>query len=522
MKSTKYTLGALAVALSVLSSCGEKFLHEQPVDQITDANFYQTQTDAIQATNAAYSELTKEGQYDAAQWAFDIWSDVSSSGGDDGNDAIEYKQMEAYTISTTNFVATRLWGGSFIGIQRANLVLQKVPLITSIDAGIQKRCLGEAQFLRAKFYFDLVRAYGDVPLFTSPPSSPAEVNIPRTPVAQVYAQIEKDLIAAIDNLPTAYTGADLGRATKWAATGLLAKVYITEGKKTEAAQRAREVINNSGKTMWDNYRDNFDYTKENNNAKESLFEIQFVNGHNTENGGYTRNSVGSAMNEFFGPRGQNETPGSGYGFNVPDPDFVAGYEAGDTRKAASVWSPGDIYPDNAVNPAKMTGSPFGYSCKKWFVGKDATVTTIWDSPLNVPVLRLAEMYLIVAEAVGPTAEGLEAINKVRRRAFGLNYNNPSTAVDLTASTPNFTNAVLRERKYELAFEFDRWFDMKRANTLYPTLTDHALIPRMTAQSAFLQGKLPNTHGTPTQNTLVLPIPQSEIDTNPGLVQNPGY
>lgn len=517
MKSTKYTLGALALALSILSSsCTEKFLYEQPVDQITDANFYQTETDAIQATNAAYSELTKEGQYNLALWAFDIWSDVSSSGGDTGTDASEYKQLEAFTIPTTNNVATRLWGGSFVGIQRANLVLQRVPLITNINADIQKRCLGEAQFLRAKFYFDLVRAYGDVPLFTAPPGSPSEVNIPRTPAAQVYTQMEKDLADAFNNLPPSYSGADLGRATKWAAAGLLAKVYITEGKKTEAATWARQVINNSGKTMWANYGDNFVVANENNNAKESLFEIQYVNGRNT----YDRNSVGSAMNEFFGPRGQNQTPGSGYGFNVPDPDFVAGYEVGDTRKAVSVWSPGDTYPDGSKNPASMTGSPFGYSCKKWFVGK--VNTNIWDSPLNVPVLRLAEMYLIVAEAVGPTAEGLEAINKVRRRAFGLNYNTPSAAVDLTASTPNFTNAVLRERKYELAFEFDRWFDMKRAMVLYPTLTDHAFIPRITAQSAAIGNRLPNLHGTPTPNTSILPIPQSEIDTNPGLVQNPGY
>lgn len=516
MTISKVTCGAFLLSLGLLVGCTEKFLDEAPADQITDANFYQTQQDAIQATTAAYSELTKEGQYNLAQWAFDMWSDVSSSGGDDGGDAREYKELESFSTPTTNLVATRLWGGSFIGLQRANLVLQKVPGIANMDPAIQKRCLGEAQFLRAKYYFDLVRAYGDVPLFTAPPASPEAVNIPRTPAADVYKQIEQDLIDAIGNLQPSYTGDDLGRATKWAATGLLAKVYITEGKKNEAAQRAREVITGSGKTMWANYGDNFKPSNENQNAKESLFEVQYINGRNT----YDRNNVGSAMNEFFGPRGTNQTPGSGYGFNVPDPDFVAGYEAGDTRKAVSVWSPGDVYPDGGKQPNKMTGSPLGYSCKKWFVGK--VDTNIWDSPLNVPVLRLAEMYLILAEAVGPTAEGLEAINKVRRRSFGLDYNAPSAAHDLTAATPNFINAVLRERKYELAFEFDRWFDMKRAQTLYPTLTEHALIPRLTAQAALLKGVAPNTHGIPTQNNLVLPIPQTEIDANPGLVQNPGY
>ncbi|GAA4050808.1 RagB/SusD family nutrient uptake outer membrane protein [Hymenobacter glaciei] len=509
MTISKFTCAAFLLSLGLLTGCGEKFLEEAPVDQITDANFYQTQQDAIQATNAAYSELTKEGQYNSAMWAFDIMADNSVTGGDDGNDGIEYKQMEAFSIPSTNFVVNRLWGGSFIGVQRANLVLQKVPGIANMDPAIKSRCLGEAQFLRAKFYFDLVRVYGDVPLFTTPPATPAEVNIPRTPVAQVYAQIEKDLIAAIGNLPGSYAGADLGRATKWAATGLLAKVYITEGKKAEAAVQARSVITGSGKTMWANYADNFKPANENQNAKESLFEIQFVNGRNE----YDRNNVGSSMNEFFGPRGANQTPGSGYGFNIPEPDFVNGYEAGDTRKAASVWVPGDVFPDGKTQSAKATGSPYGYNVRKWFVGK--VNTNIWDSPLNVPVLRLAEMYLILAEAVGSNAEGLEAINKVRRRAFGLPID-AASAKDLMANVPDFTAAVLRERKYELAFEFDRWFDLKRYNG-----TQYGLIPVMTAQANYLK-TLGITRGIPTEKNLVLPIPQSELDANPGLKQNPGY
>ncbi|TGE06121.1 RagB/SusD family nutrient uptake outer membrane protein [Hymenobacter fodinae] len=509
MNITKRTCSAFLLSLGLLVGCTEKFLEEAPADQVTDANFYQTQQDAIQAVNAAYSELTKEGQYNLAMWAFDIMADISVTGGDDGNDGIEYKQLEAFSIPSTNVVVNRLWGGSFIGVQRANLVLQKVPSIPNMDPAIQKRCLGEAQFLRAKYYFDLVRAYGDVPLFTAPPSGPEAVNIPRTPAAEVYKLIEQDLKDAYDNLQPSYSGADLGRATKWAAAGLLAKVYITEGKKTEAAQWAREVINKSGKTMWANYADNFKIGNENKNEKESLFEVQYVNGRNQ----YERNNVGSAMNEFFGPRGANQTPGSGYGFNVPEPDFVNGYEAGDTRKAATIWVPGDVFPDGAKQSAKATGSPFGYNCKKWFVGKDPAVTNIWDSPLNVPVMRLAEVYLILAEAVGPTQEGLEAINKVRRRAFGLDINTPSAAHDLTAGTANFTDAVINERKYELAFEFDRWFDLKRTGKL---------IPVMTAQAAYLRTLGITQRGIPTEKNLVLPIPQSELDANPGLKQNPGY
>jgi len=508
MLISKHFGGAFLLSLGLLAGCTNKFLEESPSDQITDANFYKTQNDAIQAVTAAYSELTKEGQYNAALWAMDIAADISTTGGGGGSDGIEYTQLDDYNTPSTNFVAQRLWQGSFIAVQRANIVLQKVPLITGMDPAIQKRCLGEAQFIRAKMYFDLVRAFGDVPLYATQPTNLDQVNIARSPAADVYKQIEADLTSAITNLPTSYSGGDLGRATRWAAQGLLAKVLLTEGRKAEAAVQAKAVIDGSGKTMWASYGDNFKVENENNNAKESLYEVQFVNGRNQ----YDRNSVGSAMNQFFAPRRGGLVPaGDGYGFNVPEPDFVNGYEAGDTRKAVTVWVPGDVSPNGSLQPKSLPGSPFGYDCKKWFVGM--VNTNIWDSPLNVPVLRLAEMYLIVAEGLGATPDGFEALNKVRRRAFGVDYNTPNAAHDLNAgSAPDFQAAVMRERKYELAFEFDRWFDLKRTKSL---------VSVMTAQSAYL-ATVGVRRGVPTDKNYVFPIPQTELDANPKLVQNPGY
>ncbi|MBO2032461.1 RagB/SusD family nutrient uptake outer membrane protein [Siccationidurans ginsengisoli] len=517
MFTFNYSRGAFLLTLGLLAGsagCTSKFLEESPSDQITDANFYKTQNDAIQAVTAAYSELTKEGQYNAALWAMDIGADISTTGGGGGSDGIEYTQIDDYNTPSTNFVCQRLWQGSFIALQRANIVLQKVPLITGMDPAIQKRCLGEAQFIRAKMYFDLVRAFGDVPLYTAPPVGLDQVNIARSPQADVYKVIVSDLTAAIGNLPASYSGADLGRATKWAAQGLLAKVYLTMGDKANAVTQAQAVIDGSGKTMWAKYGDNFVVANENNNAKESLFEVQFTNGRNQ----YDRNNVGSSMNQFFAPRRGGLVPaGDGYGFNVPEPDFVAGYEPGDTRKAVSVWVPGDVSPNGSIQPKSLPGSPFGFDCKKWFVGM--VNTNIWDSPQNVPVLRLAEMYLIVAEGKGATPDGFEALNKVRRRAFGAaDYNTPDAVHDLNASNlsmvgvNNFQDAVIRERKYELAFEFDRWFDMKRTKTL---------ISGMTAQSAYL-ATVGVRRGIPTEKNYVLPIPQSELDANPKLVQNPGY
>ncbi|MCB2406511.1 RagB/SusD family nutrient uptake outer membrane protein [Hymenobacter lucidus] len=488
---TKYSGGALLLTLGLLSGCGEKFLEEAPTDQVTDANFYKTTTDAIQATNAIYSELGKAGQYNSALWGIgDIGSDLSTTGGGGGGDGLEQQQLDNFNIPTTNTLTTRLWGSCFVGIGRANIVLEKVPGM-SIDPAIQKRCLGEAEFLRAKYYFDLVRAFGDVPLLTKPPKTTAEVNIARTPAAQVYAQIEEDLKGAIAKLDASYSGDDIGRATKWSAAALLAKVYLTEGKMADAATQARTIISSSGKALWDNYGDNFKVANE--NGKESMFEVQYIAGRNQ----WTQDGLGWSGNEFMGPRGQGVVPQGGYGFNIPEPDFVAGYEAGDTRRAVTIWMPGDKYPDGRVQPASLPGSPNGYGVKKWFIGK--VNTNIWDSELNIPVMRLAEVYLILAEAVGPNTEGLDAINRVRRRAFAGAANHDIAA---GISADDFKRAVWKERKYELAFEMDRWFDMKRTGELLTS-------PQLRAK------------GVKPYN-VVLPIPQSERDVNPGLSQNTGY
>jgi hypothetical protein len=486
----KLTAGAL-LSLALLGGCGKKYLDLQPVDRITTQNFYQNESDAIQAVTACYSQLGVGGQYNWALWSIgEIMSDNSFTGGGGGGDGGAQIQLDFFNIPPTNDPVNRLWGGCYVGIGACDLVLQKVPGITNMSDAIRKRSLGEAQFLRAKYYFDLVRAFGDVPLILVPPASPVDARLPRTPADQVYTQIETDLQAAIGNLDGSYSGPDLGRATKWAATGLLAKVYLTENKMADAATQANAVITGSGKTLWADYADNFKVATE--NGQESLFEVQYVNGLN----GYTQDGLGFIGNEYFAPRGSGLTPQAGYGFNIPELEFVQGYEPGDKRKVVTIWSPGDPYPagsTTAVQPASQSpSSPYGFNCKKWFVGK--VNTNIWDSPLNFPVLRLSEMYLIKAEGLGSTADGYAALNVVRKRA-GLPDRTP-------ANTPDFKAAVLKERRYELAFEDDRWFDLKRTGNLVnnPALKAKGIKPF----------------------NIVLPIPQSERDANPSLTQNSGY
>ncbi|WP_046244786.1 RagB/SusD family nutrient uptake outer membrane protein [Hymenobacter terrenus] len=499
----KRVFGTALLTLGLLAGCSKDYLELQPRNAASTETFYTNETDAIQATTSAYSQLNKQGMFNGSLWAIDIMSDNSVTGGGGASDGIQFQQVDNFLIPPTNAVVTNLFQRAYVGIGAANQVLFNVPGI-SMNETIKKRCLGEAQFLRALYYFYLVRTFGDVPLVLVPAKSAAEASsVTRSPAADVYTQIEKDLLDAIENLKglAPYTGNDVGRVTEWAARALLAKVYLTEGKKSEAAVLARTVIDGSGKSLWANYGDNFKL--ENENGRESLFEVQFKSGLN----GFTQDGPGSAINEYWGARFFGDpyvVSGGGFGQNIPEKEFVDGYEPGDTRKAVTVFVPGDRYPPDPKNPAgqvqpaSLQGSPFGFNVRKFFVG---TLPNGLDSPLNVPVLRLAEVYLILAESVGPTAEGLEAINKVRRRAFGLPINTPS-ARDLTAATPNFEAAVLRERRYELAFEMDRWYDLKRTNTL---LTNPNLVAK----------------GIKPIN-VVLPIPQAEIDVNPRLIQNTGY
>ena len=489
MFSKKKSFGLTLLTLGLLAGCSKDYLDLQPRDAVSTETFYRTQTDAIQATNSAYSQLRGQGLYGHSLWAMDIMADNSFVGGGGAADGIEFQQLDNFTIPSSNPVTTDLFQRSYLGIGAANLVLTRVPAI-EMDAAIKDRSLGEAEFLRALYYFYLVRTFGDVPLLLTPASNPTEVaNVARDPATAVYAQIEKDLQDAITKLPPSYADdSNVGRATKWSATALLAKVYLTEDKMAEAATQADAVITNSGKSLWANYADNFKL--ENENGKESLFEVQYKSGLNN----YTFDGPGSAINEFWGARFFGNpfvVTGGGYGFNIPEVNFVNGYEAGDTRKAATVFVPGDKYPDGQVQPDQLEGDPNGYNVRKFYAG---TASTIWDSPLNVPVLRLAEMYLIKAEALGATGEGFAALNMVRKRA-GL--------PDLTAAnTPDFKASVLKERRYELAFEMDRWYDLKRTNNL---LNNAHLISKGI-----------------TPNNVLMPIPQAERDVNPNLTQNPGY
>jgi hypothetical protein len=497
-------IGAAVVALV---SCKKDFLTQQPNDRITTDNFYQTEADAIAAVNAIYSPLTS--LYNFMWQVGDIMSDDTETGGGGGGDGATELELDNFTVTSFNGDIGNYWGQCYQGIQRANIAIEKIPNIPTISDAIKKRSLGEAYFLRGFYYYSLVRLFGDVPLYTNSITLDAARTITRSPKADVYAQVIKDLKLAETMLPNTYSGSDKGRATAGAAKGVLAGVYLNQGNKVDAASKSLEIINNAGLygyDLWTNYGDNFKL--ENENGKESVFEVQYRSG----GAQYIFYGAGNVLNTFMGPRAQNVVQSSGYGFSIPTLDLFNKYERTnpadsstiiDKRRRPSMWMPGDKFvsaPVNYTQPSSLIGSPNGFNTKKWFV----PVTNItgdnggWTSALNIEVMRYSEILLIYAEAAGPSL-GKPYIDRVRARA-GL----PALAAGL--SSADYLTAIYKERRVEFAFEMHRWFDLLR----HPDPNYFITVMKAAGKSNV------------AEKHRYMPIPQGERDINPNLTQNQGY
>ncbi|MCU0333913.1 MAG: RagB/SusD family nutrient uptake outer membrane protein [Chitinophagaceae bacterium] len=502
MKNTTTLLlagGGLAVAL--LSACSKKDLTIPPtIPIVTVDNYFQTETQAIAGINAAYTPLS--AIYNGAAWHIgDIMSDDTDLGGGGGGDGLETAELDNFNVTSFNPIINLMWAQNYFGILRCNLVLEKVPTIPVMSATLRTRILGEARFLRALYYWHLVRVFGDVPLYTRVISVEESTTITRSPRADVFKQIIADLQAAETALPVSYSGSDMGRATRGAAKGLLAAVYLWLGDKPNAAAKAKEVIDANTYRLNADYADNFSLDRE--NGPESVFEVQYRSG----GGQWSDFGAGHKLNTFFAPRGQQIVQSDGYGWNVPTRDLAEQYERTgtsfasiiDRRRARSMWIPGDRF-ETYVQPAQLIGSPLGLNVRKYFVPIANTLGDNggWTCALNVPIMRYSEILLIYAEAAGPTL-GKPFADQVRARA-GL------------APLPNGLNdaqylaAIYKERRIEFAFEMHRWYDLLR----HPDPNYFITVMRA-------HGK---TNVQPRHR--FMPIPQGERDKNPNLTQNEGY
>lgn len=491
MNYTKIFL-MLLLSLSVIQ-CSDDYIDKTQPDTINTGNYPTNAEELITLVNGAYQPLQWAKLYNLRMWTTDIFAGNSVVGAGGGEDGIETTSLSNFVTNSSNEGVLDLWRGPWPGILRANIVLKVAPDL-SIDESIKNRSMGEAYFLRAQYYFLLVRFFGDVPLITEPQSSDSDLYPSRTAASEVYGQIVSDLEKAVELLPgkEVYSDADKGRAAKGAAMGMLAKVHLTLGNWQEVVNLTTQ-LEGMGYSLNANYADNFRAETENSN--ESLFEIQYV-----ANAGYdfwSNENQSSWTSAFMGPRSSNMVAGA-YGWNQPTQEFVNNYEQGDLRKDATIlYEGGPAF--NGIDYS-ASWSFTGYNVRKFLV--PLSVSPSFDnSPLNFPVLRYADVLLMKAEAlneIGQTSLAEAALNMVRNRA-GLG--------NITGlSQQDFRNAVLKERRIELAFEGQRWFDLIRVqNGQYGLNFLHSI------------GK-----NNAAERHLLLPIPQIERDRNPNLSQNPGY
>lgn len=497
----------LTVISMTFTQCKKNPMDVEPTVPISTLDdFYQNETEAVQAVNATYTPLS--AIYNGSAWHLgDIMSDDADLGGGGGGDGLETAELDNFNITSFNPILKLMWAQCYFGILRANLVVNKIPQVPVMSDAVRKRSLGEGKFLRALYYYHLVRLFGDVPLYTNIINAEEAATIARSPKSQVYDQIIADLKAADTLLPNTYSGANKGRASAGTSRGLLAAVYLTLGDKTNAAAMAKDVIDHAslyGYELWTDYADNFNLDKE--NGKESLFEVQYRSG----GGQWNDYGAGQKLNTFFGPRFKDVVQSNGYGWNVPTKDFADSYEKTgsdystiiDKRRNRTMWIPGDRW-DTYTQPAQLAGSPLGLNVKKYFVPITNTLGDNggWTCALNVPIMRYSEVLLTYAEAAGITS-GKMYVDQVRARA-GL------APLPSSLSPTQYINAIYEERRHEFAFEMHRWYDLLR----YPKDIDpdYFLHVMRAAGKNNIQAK-----------HRYMPIPQEEIDKNRNLTQNEGY
>lgn len=508
----------ISATLLTCSSCSD-FLEKYPQDS-PNVNMPVSDELAIAMTNGCYQSLQSMNLYNQRIWTLDICAGNSEVGGDPstGTDGVETKEIANFYATPTNNLAIGIWRGGYTGIGNCNTTLQTLSENTgNIAPDILERCLGEAYFLRAHYYFILVRCFGGVPIRTVPAEVDDPKDIARNSITEVYDLIIKDCKEAISRLPqkNELAPADLGRATKDAAYTQLAKVYLTLASYGDTYQllAPEEGFFQAVVNLCDQIKDmgydlsHYAYADlwnenliNNKNSAESIFEVQY-SGENAGTGGFWANDgQASWCSTYMGPRNSGFTYGS-YGWNQPTDEFFNAYEPGDIRKDITVLYEGC---PNFDGKEYKAGYAFmtGRNVRKFLIPMSLNLYQDAEtSPQNFIVYRYADVLLMKAEALnelGETAKAQEPLNIVRKRAGLNNY----TGTD----KEEMKEKIIHERRMELAFEGHRWFDLIRIDG-----GDYAL--------KFFQS-IGKTNAT--KDRLLLPIPQVEMDANKLMEQNPGY
>ena len=465
----------LAFFIVSLTSC-ERFLDQVPQSILTPENAYTTPEDWQKTLNAAYAMLQKVyvGKYTITLAEFGTDEVIPFDMG-----WAAYSQLHYYTFADDHPFLADHYRVSYEGVKRCNIVID-MPT-DAVGQSMHASMVAQAKFLRAIYYFDLVRMYGGVPLWTQSSVDRNEIMKPRNSVDEVYALIIEDLLAAEQGLPTSWENAgDKGRATSYAAQAMLARVYLQQGNHGQALAYCNKL---DGKFhLYENLRDIFD-PKNKNQEYENIFEIQF-----RHSGSWGQE--GSIQHSYWGPRGVGgPTEFGGWGGFGPTQYVYDSYELNDKRRTAFF-----LTEFNGV----LQSPPSNY---KFFDPNHGNV--IEDDELNFTLIRYADVLLMKAEALNALNDNgsgkYDALNAVRSRA-GIS---PITPAD-NLSQSQFAEVVLQERLHELCFEHVRRWDLIRFGKLKEYMRDRA--------------------GVTIQDHHVLyPIPRSAMDANDQMNENnPGY
>ncbi|PWB22038.1 RagB/SusD family nutrient uptake outer membrane protein [Flavobacterium sp. HTF] len=477
-----------------MSGCSDDFLDvDQTKNVPADPEQVNSNEGATSLVDGIYNIFLS---WDMSSFAWNgvtsIISDDADKGSDPGDTGSDKDVLDALTYNASTPSFQSIWDYNYAGINRCNQALEMLPKLDQVTPALKTRLAGEAKFLRAFMYFTLVKGYGGVPIVDhlSPvPISQAdkEMQLTRRSVAEVYAFIEKDLADAAEALPlkSAYSGLDVARVSKGSAYALLAKVSLYQKKWQNVVDNCNKV---TGYSLVSDY--SLMFKKEGEFGAESIFEINGIGSTTSPGFGIGNYTVSQA------PRGAG---GWGWGFNTPTEGLANAYEAGDIRKNATIIFRGTTLYDGRVVASTVSNPRYNYKAySSSFYNQEFTDT-------NLRYLRYAEVLLMKAEALnelGQTGDAILLLNQVRHRA--------NIGDTPAVSQSDVRTAIWKERRVELAFEHDRWFDLIRTGQAEA------------AMKADVSPQFPNGKTFVVGKHELFPIPSSFIQQSVGYsTQNPG-
>lgn len=514
----KTSISFLIGILFILAGCSDSFLDEAEVfSELDSSTFYQTESDAVDAVNAVYAPLNDQGLFKRFyMYIAHFTGETALTNGTRPNEQV-YVNFN-FTPASGDLIPLA-WEQCYVGINRANLVIERVPEIDSPNQDLLKRVVAEAKFLRAFYYFELVKLYGNVPIynqvFNGDLSDDTQIFPSQAPATAVYSVIETNLLEAIGDLPESYDNANLGRVTSGAAKSLLGKAYLYQGKYSQARDILAEVINSGVYSLVDDFTEIF--TKSNENNIESIFEVQFQSGFGAA---FDQPNLGGPseanwISNWFSPAVdgfRNVNPGRQtieYFAQFPEEDDVR--RKGTFARPGDVWGSWNPIAEDPVAAGQWRNRPLAFPDPtlpllgiRKYAGGPSDLDGFNQNPINFRVIRLGDVLLMFAEAEnevnGPSAAAYDAVNQVRRRA-GVDDLPESLGSDA------FFAQLRAERRLELTFEYSLFFDLVRweANGKINSSELPDIMP------GYIIGK-----------NETLPIPEGELIDNPNLVQNPGY